>query len=173
MNALEFQKLLLDSPKPLIVELWAPWCGPCRAMAPAFLQIGQKFAGRVDVLKINADEEPEVIKFLGVMGIPTMIGFANGQEIVRRTGLQSQEALEILFGATLQQNRAVITPPAPLDRWIRSGAGLALIAVGWFWGQSVLLASLGGVLLFSAFYDRCPIFRALAPRISALFQRSH
>ena len=173
MNVLEFQKLLMDSPKPLIVDLWAPWCGPCRAMVPALLQTGQKYAGQVDVLKINADESPEVIQFLGVMGIPTVIGFANGNEIVRRTGLQSHDALDMIFGATLHQNRAVITPPAPLDRWIRSGAGLALTALGWFWGQSMLLVGLGGVLLFSAFYDRCPIYKALAPRVSALFQRSH
>jgi thioredoxin len=161
----EFHKRVYENSKPIIVDLWAPWCAPCRAMEPAFKQTSQKYGDSVDVLKINADESPEVLKALGVMGIPTVVGFASGKEILRRTGMQSVEALDILFDSTLHQRKPAIIPPAPIDRLIRSGAGLAFIMLGWFIGQSILLMGIGGVLLFSAFYDRCPIYRAIVPRL--------
>ena len=142
-------------------------------MEPAFKQASQKLTGQVDILKINADQSPEVLKALKVMGIPTVIGFAGGKEILRRTGMQSAEMLDILFDATLHQHKLDIIPPAPIDRLIRSGAGLALIILGWFVGQSILLMGIGGVLLFSAFYDRCPIYRAIIPRLAELFRRSN
>lgn len=171
MKNSEFQKRLVENPNPILVDLWAPWCAPCRAMEPAFKQVSQKYKGQVDVLKINADELPEVMKALGVMGIPTVVGFAQGKEILRRTGQQSAEALDILFDATLHQRKPAVLPPAPIDRLIRSGAGLALLALGWFNGPSLLWLGIGGVLLFSAFYDRCPIYKAIVPRLAALFQR--
>jgi thioredoxin 1 len=171
MNQTEFQKRLVDNTKPIIVDLWAPWCSPCRAMEPAFKQTSQKYIGQVDVLKINADESPEVLKNLGVMGIPTVVGFFNGKEVIRRTGMQSAEALDIIFDATLHQRTSVITPPAPIDRMIRSGSGLALMVLGWFYGQSILWIGIGGILLFSAFYDRCPIYKAIVPRLAAIFQK--
>lgn len=173
MKNSDFQKRLLENPRPIIVDLWAPWCGPCRAMEPAFKQTSEKYHGQVDILKVNADESPEVVKALGVMGIPTVVGFANGKEILRRTGMQSPKALDILFDSTLHQRKPGVIPPTPVDRLIRSGAGLALITLGWFTGQSILLIGIGSVLLFSAFYDRCPIYRAIVPRLTALMRRSN
>jgi len=172
MKNSEFQKRLVENTKPVIVDLWAPWCAPCRAMEPAFKQTSQKYSSQVDVMKINADESPEVLQALGVMGIPTVVGFANGKEILRRTGRQSAETLDIIFDATLHQRKPAVIPPSPTDRLFRSGIGLALIAFGWFTSQSILLMAIGGVLLFSAFYDRCPIYKAIVPRLAALFSRS-
>jgi thioredoxin len=169
MNNSDFQKLLVDNPRPMIVDLWAPWCGPCRAMAPAFKKISEKYAGEVDVLKINADDSQEVLKNLGVMGIPTVIGFAGGKEILRRTGTQSAEALDIIFDAALHQRKPAVIPPAPVQRLVRSAAGFAIITLGWFSGQSILLMAVGAVVLFSAFYDRCPIYKAVTARLSSLF----
>jgi thioredoxin len=172
MKTLEFQRKLKTSPRPIIVDLWAPWCKPCRAMEPAFKQVSTKYTGQVDVLKINADESTDVLKTLGVMSIPTVIGFANGKEILRRTGMQSADTLDIIFDATLHQRKPVVMPPTPIGRLIRSVGGLALIVIGWFVNQSIILMALGAVLLFSAFYDRCPIYRAVATRVKDLFQRS-
>jgi len=171
MNHTEFQKHLAENPLPVVVDLWAPWCAPCRAMQPAFEQVSHKYAGQVDVLKLNADESPEVLKALGVMSIPTVIAFAGEKEIMRRMGVQTVEMLDVLFDSALHQRKPDIMPPAPVDRVIRSAGGLALIVLGLAWGQSWLWVAVGGVLLFSAFYDRCPIYRALVPRLKALFQR--
>jgi thioredoxin len=165
-----FAKLKANS-RPVIVDLWAPWCGPCRVMEPAFKQIAQKYQNQVDVWKINADESPEVLRTLKVMGIPTTIGFAQGAEIIRKTGVQSSQSLDILFDATLHQRSDVILPPAPIDRWFRSIIGLLFILVGWSITHSFVLPAIGAIVLFSAFYDRCPIFRAIAPRIMALFKK--
>ncbi|MEA4906285.1 MAG: thioredoxin family protein [Chloroflexi bacterium] len=171
MNLAEFEARIKNNPQPLILDLWAPWCAPCRAMEPAFKQVSQKYAGQVEVLKINADDSAEVLRSLGVMGIPTVVAFAGGKEIVRRTGMQSAEALDILFDAALHQRKPAITPPAPMERLLRSAAGLALLGLGWFNGPSYLLLGLGAVILFSAFYDRCPIYRAIVPYLTARLQR--
>jgi thioredoxin len=170
MNLSEFNTNLKSSPRPVIVDLWAPWCGPCRAMEPAIRQMTQKYQNQVDIWKINADEAPEIVKALKVMGIPTTIGFAGGQEVIRKTGMQSIESLDILFDATLHQRTAVILPPALVDRWVRSIIGLVVILLGWSLWDSWLVSGLGAAIVFSAFYDRCPIFQSVAPRVIALFK---
>lgn len=172
MNLNEFTRKIKNTPQPIIVDLWAPWCGPCRAMEPGFKQVTQKYQGQVMVVKINADDSQDVLRHLGVMGIPTVIAFADGQEIIRRTGFQSAEALAILFEAALHKIKPAVLPPAPIDRLIRTVAGLAFLILAFFlpggWNWAIAIA--GGGLVFSAFYDRCPIYRALAPRILALLK---
>lgn len=172
MKKLEFQRRVKNSLKPIIVDLWAPWCTPCRAMGPAFKQTSQKYSGQVEVLKINADESSEVMKELGVMSIPTLIGFANGKEILRRTGMQTQSMLDFFFDATLNQKKPAIMPPAPATRMIRTILGLSILALGWFFKQSIAILFIGGLVVFSGYYDRCPIIKALAPRVKNLFLHS-
>ncbi len=171
MNKNDFFSRINKSAKPVIVDLWAPWCGPCRAMQPAFKQISQKYAEEVFVFKINADESPEVLRALGVRGIPTVIGFSHGKEILRRTGMQSAQALDVIFDSTLNERKPVAMPLAPIDRILRAGGGVAFLAIGWFIGQSIILFALGAILLFSAVYDRCPIYRSIAPHVAALFHK--
>jgi thioredoxin len=171
MNKNEFYSKLRQAKRPVIVDLWAPWCGPCRAMEPVFKQVSQKYYGRVEVWKINADDSPDVLRALGVMGIPTVLVFAHGEEIIRRTGMQNAGMLEILFDAALNGKKPDIIPLSSFDRLLRTVAGLLLLGFGWFYGQSWLLMGLGGIVLFSAFYDRCPVYKAVAPRIKEFFRK--
>jgi thioredoxin len=173
MKKAEFFSRLKRNPHPVVVDLWAPWCGPCRAMEPAFKEISKKYDGKVDVWKINADDSQDVLKALGVRAIPTVIGFAKEKEILRRTGMQSSKALDTLFEAALNERKPAVMPLAPLDRILRVGAGLALATLGWYYGNSWILYAIGAVLLFSAVYDRCPIYKMIAPRVTELFHRTN
>ena len=170
MKKLEFERKIRNNPRPVIVDLWAPWCTPCKAMAPAFKQVSQNYNGKVDVLKINADESPDVLKALNVMSIPTVLGFSGGNEIMRRTGVQTQGMLEFFFESTLKGEKPAIMPPAPATRLIRTILGLAVLLVGWLVYHSVPIIVLGGLVVFSGYYDRCPIMRALIPRVKTLFR---
>lgn len=172
MKNLEFKRKIKTNRKPVVVDLWAPWCTPCKVMAPAFKEISQKYNGKVDVLKINVDESPEVMKELQVMSIPTVIGFSNGSEILRRSGMQTAGMLDFFFEATMKGEKPAILPPAPVVRIFRTIIGFGVIMLGWFTGKSILLIVLGGLIIFSGYYDRCPIFKAIFPRIKNVFTRS-
>jgi len=82
----EFDRVIERSKLPVVVDLWAPWCGPCRAVAPALEQLAVERAGSLRVVKVNVDQSPEVSARLGVQGIPTMVLFVDGAEISRQVG---------------------------------------------------------------------------------------
>lgn len=160
---------VLANAKPVIVDLWAPWCTPCKAMAPAFERVGKQYEGRVDVVKINADDHPEVLQALRVMGIPTMVGFRDGKEVARRVGMQPEPQIAAFFESVLTGEPAVRGMSA-FTRLLRLASGLALAAIGWFSAQSWFLLVLGGVVMFSAVYDRCPVYKAVSGRIKELLK---
>jgi thioredoxin 1 len=88
---------LIQSKEPILVDFWAPWCGPCRAMAPAVEAAAQKLAGEAKVYKVNVDDNPSVSPRFGIRGIPTLILFKDGREANRLIGLASKEQIERLF----------------------------------------------------------------------------
>lgn len=87
-------KSLLAEGKPMVVDFWATWCGPCRMMSPVVDKMAEKFDGRVTVGKLNVDENPEACEEYGVMSIPTMLFFKNGELVDRHVGACPEAALE-------------------------------------------------------------------------------
>jgi thioredoxin 1 len=82
---------VLESKKPVLVDLWASWCGPCIAMEPTIDAVAKEFEGRMDVVKLNVDDNPELAQSLEVMSIPTLMLFKDGQPIERMVGLATKD----------------------------------------------------------------------------------
>lgn len=76
-----FQKEVLESETPVLVDFWAPWCGPCRMVAPVVDEIAENFKGQVKVVKLNTDENPNVASQYGIRSIPTLMIFKGGQKV--------------------------------------------------------------------------------------------
>ena len=81
-----FVELVENSPKTVLLDFWAPWCGPCRMMAPHFEEAARKFEHRARFAKVNSDEEPNLANRFGIRGIPTLIVFKDGKELARQSG---------------------------------------------------------------------------------------
>ena len=92
-----FEKEVLKSEKPVLVDFYADWCGPCNAMAPVIEELAKELEGKVKVGKINVDENPDIAVEYNVMSIPTLIVFKNGKEEKRLVGLRDKEELLSLF----------------------------------------------------------------------------
>ncbi len=84
---------VLASPRLVIVEYWAPWCGPCRQVGPVLDAIAAEYAGKVDVVKLNTDENPETMRSYGVMMVPTINLFSGGEVVKQVIGAKSKSAL--------------------------------------------------------------------------------
>ena len=98
----ELERVIERSTIPVLLDLWAPWCAPCRAVAPALEQLAVDRAGSVRVVKVNVDAAPDVSRRLGVQGIPTMVVFARGAEVGRLVGARPGGAIRDWVDALLR-----------------------------------------------------------------------
>jgi thioredoxin len=153
---------------PIILDFWAAWCLPCRFMNPAIKRLEQQYDGKVEVRRVNVDEHPEWAREMGVYGIPTLILLREGQERSRLVGSQPAGKLEGLFAAASGETLQIQSGLRSGERFLRAGAGLAVLGIGWFSNPGWPFVMLGGVLLFSAVYDRCPVWQAVRARMKQI-----
>jgi thioredoxin 1 len=90
-----FKSEVIDSDKTTIVDFWAPWCGPCRMMAPILEEVAKNNEGRIKVCKVNTDENPEAATQYRIMSIPALVIFKNGQEVARSIGVKPAKDLQV------------------------------------------------------------------------------
>ena len=88
-----FEADVLKSDRPVLVDFWAPWCAPCRMLAPTVEAVAEKYATNARVVKLNVDDNPQTSQRYGIKGIPTLILFKNGKEEERVVGATSKEAI--------------------------------------------------------------------------------
>ncbi len=93
------RRLIKSSPVPVFVDFWAPWCGPCRMLAPHIVELAQRYAGRAIVVKVNTDAANEVASSLGIQAIPTLLVYRGGKVIERQSGAVMGKALDALLAA--------------------------------------------------------------------------
>ncbi len=94
INDASFKAEVTDSPIPVLVDFWAPWCGPCKMIAPVLEELAQEFDGKAKIVKINIDDNQNTPAQFGVRSIPTLILFKNGNEVEKIIGAQSKDKLK-------------------------------------------------------------------------------
>jgi len=102
-----FEKTILQNPMPVIVDFWAPWCGPCKSIAPMLEKILKENAGKLIVAKVNTDENSEWAQKYNVQGIPTLLFVYDGKIVHRQVGLLSEKMLREVVGQFLEVSTKV------------------------------------------------------------------
>lgn len=95
------EALLASAQEPVLVDFWAPWCGPCKAMAPALQEAALAFEGRAQVVKVNIEEAPALAARFQIQSVPTLLVFRQGQVVERAVGARSRQGLEQLLTSHL------------------------------------------------------------------------
>ncbi|BBB56297.1 MAG: thioredoxin [Rickettsiaceae bacterium] len=97
----EFESEVINSKLPVLIDFWAEWCGPCRMLSPILDQLSEEMDGKVKIVKMNIDENPETPSKFGVRGIPTMLLFKEGKQIATKVGVQPKNALQEWINSSL------------------------------------------------------------------------
>jgi len=171
MEVQAFFEKLKQNPRPVVVDLWASWCGACRVVKPIVEKLARDYEGRVDIWEINADDSQDLLRTLKVYGIPTILGYQKGQEVARYVGVKPRNELQSLFESL---STGQIPKPAGLSTWdrlLRLAAGTLILVIAWTNHLHWSILGMGGILLFSAVYDRCPIWRAITTQLKKILAR--
>ena len=173
MDKKTFVERLKNHPRPIVIDVWATWCSPCRAIEPDMRRLTQQYKDRVDVWKINVDEEKEIARALGVRGIPTLIIFNDGKELGRIVGAQPLSILGGVFEAALSGEQIQPTL-SPQDRLLRLITCMALLAITWTVQNaivSVVCTTAAILILFFTLADSLPIWHTFQKRVRDWFSK--
>lgn len=97
VNESNWDQEVLNSELPVLVDFWAPWCGPCRLIAPIVEEIAIEMEGKAKVVKVNTDENPNLAMKYGIRAIPTIMVFKNGRVVDTKVGVQPKEVLKAIL----------------------------------------------------------------------------
>ena len=98
----DFDAEVINSSIPVLVDFWAPWCGPCHMVAPIVERIADRYEGKIKVVKVNLDEALELAQRFGIQSIPTLMVFKNGEIVARLIGVQPEQQLAAAVESALE-----------------------------------------------------------------------